>query len=228
MDPKRQFGEAMASMGNEQKTLDERNAQLAQAQEKFDVDRERAVQDVRVRMQKILDEQSSSQRIRLKDFILQLQEDLARGGKRIGTELGRDYGLDNVDMEVKMIPGVGGVGLHLPDVDQPVDPDRLSTLKLRFTAVAAEDEKKTQWAQVPFLEGATEGFALRALSQAGFGTDLVYQEVEDEALHGRVLALLFAPGPGAGNQARLESTVTLVIGQHRSQPALQYGVMAER
>lgn len=155
----------------------------------------------------------SSRRIHLKDFILRLQEDIARGRENIRKEYGRVYGLDTVSMDVKVVPGVGGVGLHLPDPDTRIDPGRLSTLKLRFRAGPAEGEDKAKLATVPGLEGGTEDFARRKLAQAGFRVDAVYQEVVDPVQEGRILAQIY--DAKEGNQAELDSVITLVVGRRQ-------------
>ena len=153
----------------------------------------------------------SSQKIHLKDFIFELQKDLQRGRDSIRRDYGRIYGLDAVNMDVKVVPGVGGIGLHLPEPEQRIDPGRLSTLRLRFRAAPEEDET-TRKAFVPPLERSTEDFARRKLTRTGFRVDVVYQVVADAADEGRVLAQLY---DGEDGQAKLGSLVTLVVGQRR-------------
>ena len=123
-------------------------------------------EEVEKRKKETLARIESSRRIHLKDFILRLQEDIARGRENIREEYGRVYGLDSVSMDVKVVPGVGGVGLHLPDPDTRIDPGRLSTLKLRFRAGPAEGEDKAKLATVPVARGRHGG--LRT-AQAGAG-----------------------------------------------------------
>ena len=166
------------------------------------------------RRREIVDPIWASPKIDLKDFIVQLQADLSRGRDRIRREHGRVVGLDAVSVDVKVIPGVGGIGLLLPDPAAPIDPGRLSTVKLRFRAVPPEDEDKRTWAAVPALEGATEEFGRRKLENAGFRVSAVYQEVDDEAQDGRVLAQLYDKRAEDG-LTRHASVVTLVVGQRR-------------
>ena len=156
----------------------------------------------------------SSQTIPLDKFILKLEEDLTSGRKSIRKHYGRVYGMDSVSVEVKMVPGVGGVGLHLPKPDAgeaAIDPNRLSTLKLRFRASKVEEEAEFELATVPWLEGNTEDFARRKLGEAGFRVDVVYQVVTDPQQHGRILMQLY--DAKEGNQAALNSLVTLVVGR---------------
>lgn len=156
----------------------------------------------------------SSQKINLEHFILKFQEDLARGRESIRKHYGRVYGMDSVSVEVKMVPGIGGVGLHLPKPDggeADIDPNRLSTLKLRFRASKVEDEAEVELATVPWLEGNTEDFARRKLGEAGFRVDVVYQVVADPRQHGRILMQIY--DAKEGNQAALDSLVTLIVGR---------------
>lgn len=166
------------------------------------------------RKTEILENIKSSQDIPLEDFILRLQEDLARGRASIREHYGRVYGMDSVSVDVKMVPGVGGVGLRLPKPDAreaAIDPNRLSTLKLRFRASKVEEEAEVELATVPWLEGNTEDFARRKLREAGFRVDVVYQVVTDLQQHGRILMQLY--DAKEGNQAALDSLVTLVVGR---------------
>jgi hypothetical protein len=171
---------------------------------------ERRRQEIRTEQQTIAAAIESSQKIHLKDFIVRLQDDLTRGRDRIRREFGRIYGLDTVSMEVKVVPGVAGIGLHLPDPALRVDPARLSTLKLRFRAAPEEEEEEAKWAAVPPLEGSTEDFARRKLSQAGFRVEVVYQETADATSEGRVLTQIY---DARDSEAQLGSIVTLVVGQ---------------
>ena len=187
----------------------------SEALEDVKTEKKKAVED---RRKKIQDEQlailksiETSQKIHLKDFIVRLQGDLRHGRERISKEYGRVYGLDAVSMDVKVVPGVGGIGLHLPEAGISIDPERLSTLKLRFRAVPTEEEEKPKSAPVPALEGSTEDFARRKLVQAGFRVEAVHQEVSDPAQEGRVLAQIFE-ATDKPDQALLASVVTLVVG----------------
>lgn len=197
----------------EEEALLQRQRQLADStQRKRD-----AIASAREQAERRRDEKlariASSRRIRLRDFILRLQEDLALGRERIRSEYGRMVGLDRIAVEIRMVPGVGGVGLHLPDPDIPIDPDRLSTLKLRFGSAPPEDEDHVRLASVPPLEGSTELFARRKLAEAGFRVAAVYQEVADPADDGRVLAQIY--DAAEDHRAVLDSVVTLVVGRRR-------------
>jgi len=169
-------------------------------------------EEVEKRKKETLARIESSRRIHLKDFILRVQEKIACGREKIREQYGRVYGLDTVSMDVKVVPGVGGVGLHLPDPDTRIDPGRLSTLKLRFRA-GPEGEEKAKLSTVPWLEGGTEDFARRKLAQAGFRVDVVYQEVVDPVQDGRILAQIY--DAKEGNQAELDSVITLVVGRRQ-------------
>ncbi|MGQ0595195.1 MAG: hypothetical protein ACT4QB_21930 [Gammaproteobacteria bacterium] len=195
----------------EENKLTQKQQELAEAeqQERDKISTKR--EEIDSRKAKTLDDIESSRKIHLKDFILRLQEDMARGRESIRKEYGRVYGLDSVSMDVKVVPGVGGVGLHLPDPDTRIDPGRLSTLKLRFRAVPAEGEEKARLSMVPWLEGGTEDFARRKLAQAGFRVAVVYQEVVDPVQDGRILAQIY--DVKEGGQAELDSVITLVVGR---------------
>jgi hypothetical protein len=191
----------------------------SQKQRELDEDLRQKLDAVRTQREEVEEQKKetlarieSSRRIHLKDFILRLQKYIARGREKIREQYGRVYGLDTVSMDVKVVPGVGGVGLHLPDPDTRIDPVRLSTLKLRFRA-GPEGEEKAKLSTVPWLEGGTEDFARRKLAQAGFRVDVVYQEVVDPVKDGRILAQIY--DAKEGGQAELDSVVTLVIGRRQ-------------
>jgi hypothetical protein len=171
---------------------------------KADVEKEKA---------KVLANIASSQKLRLKDFIIRLQEDIALGRKKLREGYGGLYGLDSINLEVKMVPGVGGIGMHLPNPKDGVDPNRLSTLKLRFRASKVEEEAEGELATVPWLEDSTEGFAQRKLAEAGFRAEVVYQEVADATKAGRVLRLIY--DAKNGNHAEPNSVVTVVVGRYQ-------------
>ncbi len=206
------MAEARAQLREEVSKVEAAGGSLEAAERDKRAQVERRREAIRSEQQTILAAIESSQKIHLRDFIVRLQEDLTRGRQRIRQEFGQIHGLDTVSMEVKVVPGVGGVGLHLPDPALRVDSARLSTLKLRFKVAPEEDEGEAKWATVPPLEGSTEEFARRKLAQAGFRVEAVYQEVADATAEGRVLAQLY---DARGSEAQLGSIVTLVVGQRQ-------------
>ena len=153
----------------------------------------------------------SSQEIALEQFILKLEKNLARGRASIRRDYGRVYGMDRVSVDVKMVAGVGGVGLQLPKQEAGVDPNRLSTLKLRFRANKEEEEAEGELVTVPWLEGNTEEFARRKLGETGLRVDVVYQVVTEPSQHGRILEQIYEANED--RQAALDSVVTLVVGR---------------
>jgi hypothetical protein len=202
--------DARAQLRNEVRKVEAAGGSLQAAEQDKRAQIERRREEILIEQNTILAGVKSSQRIHLKDFIVRLQEDLTHGRERIRKEFGRIYGLDTVSMEVKVVPGVAGIGLHLPDPALIMDPARLSTLKLRFKAAPEEEEGEAKWVTVPPLEGSTEDFARRKLGQAGFRVDVVYQETAEATGNGRVLAQVY---DGRGTEAQLGSIVTLVVGQ---------------
>ena len=54
----------------------------------------------------------ASNSIRLRDFIVHVQEDMDESRRRIRSQYGRVYGLNTMSLDIKMIPGFGGVGLR--------------------------------------------------------------------------------------------------------------------
>jgi hypothetical protein len=199
-----------AAFGSERTSFE-----LAWKRQSREVDRKRAEWDTKRRdVLADIERFDVSHKVRLKDFIVQLQRSLTQGRERI-REYGRVVGLDTVSMDVKMLFGVGGIGLYLPDPGEISDPGRLSTVKLRFRAAPEEEqeEAKLKLAPVPALENNTEDFGRRKLAQAGFRVNVVYQEVTDPTQDGRVLAQLYDAHDG--QQAPLASSVTLVVGQRQ-------------
>lgn len=207
-----QFETTRDELATQQAELEKKKALLEEARRRTGEEIGLRRQEIQQKQQDVVKAIESSQKIHLKDFILQVQDDLTRGRNRIRTEYGRVYGMDSISMDVKVIPGVAGIGLHLPDPGLHIDPGRLSTLKLRFRAGQAEEEEKAKWAEVPLVEGSTEDFARRKLSQAGFRVDVVYQEVVDATQEGRILGQIY---DGKGDQAQLGTVITLIIGQRQ-------------
>ena len=157
---------------------------------------------------------SASNTIRLGAFITHVQEDMRVSRENIRSRYGRLYGLDTLSMDVRMIPGFGGVGLHLPDPNKVSDAARLSTLTLEFKAKREEQEAKPESAWVPNLEGTTELFARRKLTEAGFKVDSVYQVVDDKSPeNGRVIKQIYTQTEDG--KAELGSVIGLVIGRSR-------------
>lgn len=207
-----QFKAARDEISAQQAELEKKKALLEEARRRTGDEIALRRQEIQQKQQDVVKAIETSQKIHLKDFILQLQDDLTRGRERMLTKYGRVYGLDTISMDVKVIPGVAGIGLHLPDPGLRIDPGRLSTLKLRFKARHAEEEEQAKWAAVPLVEGSTEDFARRKLSQAGFRIDVVYQEVADATQEGRILAQIY---DAKGDQAQLGAVITLIIGQRQ-------------
>jgi hypothetical protein len=113
-----------------------------------------------------------------------------------------------------MIPGFGGVGLRLPDPQQKTEAARLSTLTLDFRARAIEEETTPVNAWVPQLEGTTEIFARRKLTEAGFRVDVAYQVVTElSGQHGRVLRQVY--NEIESGKAVLGSLIGLLVGRAR-------------
>lgn len=153
-------------------------------------------------------------KVTLADFIERLQDEVAMSKIKIAKDHGSVYGLDEVVLDVKMVPGYGGVGLQLPEPGMKTEAGRLSTLTVRLRARRTEvqpDRTDRPLVEIPQLEGTTEVFARRRLGEAGFRTAVVYEGVDDVAMHGRVIRQLYSETkPG---YAVLDSIVTLVIGQ---------------
>ena len=119
--------------------------------------------------------------------------------------------MDRVSVDVKMVAGVGGVGLPLPKQEAGVDPNRLSTLKLRFRANKEEEEAEGELVTVPWLEGNAQEFARHKLGEIGLRVDVVYQVVTEPSQHGRIVEQIYEANED--RQAALDSVVTLVVGR---------------
>ena len=195
-----------------QRSVDERKERNDRAV----AEREKALEKRRAEIGQLEKDQlariDASSKIHLGEFIERLEEDIERSRSRISTNYGRVYGLDDVGMDLRMIPGYGGVGLHLPDPQKRTDPARLSTLTVKFTARRREESIEPASASVPRLEGTTELFARRKLAEAGFKADAVYEAVDERSgQHGRVLRQIYT-GIEQG-KAKLGSVIGLVIGR---------------
>jgi hypothetical protein len=154
----------------------------------------------------------ASNSIHLGEFITHVQQDMEESRRRIRSRYARVYGLDSLSLDLKMIPGFGGVGLQLPDPKKKTDASRLSTLTLDFRARPGEEDATPINAWVPQLEGSTELFARRKLTEAGFKVETADQIVpEASGEHGRVLRQIYTETEKG--KARLGSMIGLVIGR---------------
>lgn len=153
-----------------------------------------------------------TRRVMLADFIERLQDEVAASKINIAKEYGNVYGLDTVALEVKMVPGYGGVGLQLPEPGMTTEGGRLSTLTVRLRTRRMDEQRERPLAAVPQLTGSTEVFAQRKLGEAGFRTRVIYEGIESAEWHGRVLRQLYAEKEP--EQAPLDSIITLVVGHN--------------
>lgn len=185
------------------------NAELADRQHRL----ESRLAEISKLKQETLKRLEAARKIMLGDFIERLQDDLAVSRSKIAKEHGNVYGLDSVAMEVKMAPGYAGIGLQLPQPGMKTEASRLSTVTVQFKARPKEEQARPKRAPVPRLEGCTEIFARRKVAEAGFKVDVAYEAIDSAEKRGRVLAQLYDYDDQHPNEAKLDSVITLVVGQ---------------
>lgn len=151
---------------------------------------------------------------RLDDFVQNANDEITRA-RDVLKQKGSDYSLGRVTLEVKMLPGPGGVGMRFPQMDEikTLDASHLSTLNVEFDAQDPKQAPKSVNVPVPSVLDYTEVMARRKLSEANFLVDLKYQAVS--VLPGQPIQVdrVVAQMPLPGSAAASGSTVMIFIGR---------------
>lgn len=198
----------LAARIEEAHRVEEANARrIAEARRKLDECRARDQSE----RAELLAQKADSGRLSWGGLISQVEQDVG-DAVAASDDDGRSYRLDNVSVDLKVVPGIGGEGLHLPDLTQRVDPESLSTLTIRLRRRPAEPARKQ--ILVPDVRGYTEAFARRKLAEAGFRVATAYRTVDvSDAEMGRVLVQVPDPGTAEAPTAREpNSEVQLIVG----------------
>lgn len=151
---------------------------------------------------------------RLDDFVQNANDEITRAREVLKIK-GSDYSLGRVTMEVKMLPGPGGVGMRFPQMEEikTLDASHLSTLNVEFDAQDPKPAPKSVNVPVPSVLDYTEVMARRKLSESNFLVDLKYQAVSvipgEPIQVDRVVAQMPLPGSAAASG----STVMIFIGR---------------
>src|SRR6185436_2867480 len=105
------------------------------------------------------------------DEIIRARDELRRQGS--------SYSLGRVAIEVKMVPGIAGIGMRFPQGDElkTLDSEHLSKLSLDFEAPDTKAAPPVDLVLVPSLLGYTETMARRKLAEVGLPVVVSYQAV---------------------------------------------------
>jgi hypothetical protein len=150
----------------------------------------------------------------LEDFVKNANAEITRAREELQRS-GSNYQLGRVDLQVKMLPGPGGVGMRFPQIDELklLSAEHLSNLNLGFESQQAKAAPKVTALTVPSVIGYTEVVARRKLAEAGFVVETGYQAVTSNAgelvLADRVVHQF--PRPEAA--AAAGSTISIYIGR---------------
>lgn len=150
----------------------------------------------------------------LEDFVKQANDEITKARAAL-KQKGSDYSLGRVTIDVKMLPGPGGVGMRFPQMDEikELDAAHLSKLNLEFEAQEAKEVVQVAKVPVPSVLDYTEIMARRKLGEQNFLVDVSYQAVTvipgEPIQVDRVVAQLPLPGAAAPSG----STVTIFIGR---------------
>lgn len=152
----------------------------------------------------------------LEDFIQTTNQNLAKVQQSLQAQ-GGSYHLGPIEMDLKVLPGMGGNGISLPmlsDLKQ-VTNDHLSTIKVQFVPnqknVHDEPDSPDQpTLLVPQVFNSTATHAKRKIEALGLSVKLVQQLVEQEHLAGRVVNQLPLPD----QEYPSDGVLTLWIGKY--------------
>lgn len=130
----------------------------------------------------------------LEQFIQTTNENLAKVQDNLRAS-GGGYSLGPIEMDLKVLPGMGGNAVSLPTLTdlKEVTNDHLSTIKVQFVPTGSKnpeeptDGETPQALEVPNLHGMTTSYAKRTVESHGLTMETVYQLVPDSTLEGRVL-----------------------------------------
>ncbi len=114
----------------------------------------------------------------LQDFVKNANDEITKARDQL-KKSGSDYSLGRVTLEMKMLPGPGGVGMRFPQMDEikTLDAAHLSTLNLEFESQQAKEQRGPTLIRVPSVLDYTEIIARRKLIEANFLVDVNYQAV---------------------------------------------------
>jgi hypothetical protein len=162
---------------------------------------------------KVSDMEAARAQTSLEDFVKNANKEITRAREKLSNE-GSKYALGRVSLEIKMVPGPGGVGMKFPSMDEMkgLGTTQLSTLAVDFEAQDTNENKVTEIV-VPAVLGYTEVMARRKLVEAGLLVDISYQAVKE--VPGRTIDAdrVVNQVPKAGEKAPPGGYVTIFLGR---------------
>ena len=146
----------------------------------------------------------------LDDIVKKTHEQIARARGDLDRRDGI-YRLGRVSVDLRYVAGAGGRGAVFPEVDAPVEGDRVTSLSLDFAPdTGTEPPPEEPRYLVPDVVGYTDTLAQRKLVDAGFLAESHAQAVPGEpGWVGRVVSQL----PAAGSESVPNATVRMFVGK---------------
>lgn len=150
----------------------------------------------------------------LQDFVKNANDEITKARDELRRR-GSVYSLGRVSLDVKMLPGPGGIGLRFPQQDelQALDASHLSGLKLDFESREVQEKPSVPLAPVPSVVGYTEIVARRKLVEANLLIEICYQAVQNVPGGPIQVDRVVDQLPRAGSQVPSGSTITIFIGR---------------
>jgi hypothetical protein len=157
---------------------------------------------------------SKGAQVSLQEVIQRSNDEVTRAREVLEAQ-GGTYRLGRVSLELKMVPGAGGVGLTFPDMKElaRLGNTSLSTLNVDFNPREQGDGAVVVKRLVPDVAGFTEVMARRKLAEAGYVVEVCYQAVAAAEGGLQQIDRVVTQMPAKGVEAPPGSTVVLFIGK---------------
>jgi hypothetical protein len=151
--------------------------------------------------------------VSLQELIKRSNDEVTRAREALEAR-GGAYRLGRVSLELKMVPGAGGVGLSFPTVEElaRLGNTSLSTLNVDFDPKSQGEQAAVVKRTVPDVTGVTEAMARRKLAEAGYVVEVNYQAVVASGGLNQVDRVVMQL-PAKGTGLAPGSTVVLFIGK---------------
>lgn len=150
----------------------------------------------------------------LEELIRRANDEVTRARSALSAQ-GGAYQLGRVTLDLKMLPGPGGVGLSFPSADQlaSLGDGQLSSLSVDFTSRDQAERAEAGAARIPDVGGYTEVVARRKLAEAGYLVETCYQAVPPDTTALSRVNRVVNQLPAAGSELPPASNVIIFVGK---------------